>query len=893
MFVNGVAATIGVDTAAKTITGATGTGGAVPITYDTFGKLTVNVGPSTTLAVSNSNTFTYNPGSTADSGNVKTSTLPISFAGLGAGKTLALTGAGAGASLVINDPASNDTISVAANTGNVTLPGRATVAASSLPTLTLNDLGVDTFNVNGPLPYTSLTLAGGSGSVANLNGSGAPVTVNLGVATASVSGGGLGTVTLPGIATLNLSAGAGNITLAATSGPDAVTVTPTGANTATAQVGTSSPVVNTTNTGNLTVDAGGGADTLTVNGTTSSDTINVSGAAVTVVGLKSVNYTNVESVQVNGLTGSDTFNVTSSATVPISVDGGDPIGVLPGDQINILTNPGDTATLYPGVTSDQGGFVVNTNQPVSFVHIESMSVSGGGTPVINGTNGNDVISIVARDSSYASGLDGIQDFTVSVNSGPNLLFLNTPSLKVNGQAGNNQILLQAPAPNLFAWNVAVTIDGGVPSISNQLVVIAPGKDQATYAPASSNSGTVGLANGNGTVANVTFTDIQSFTYDGQSGGDKFTISGSSSANAFTLTPGAANDAGALSMDSTLPVTFQNLGTSGQLVVNGNGGADSLVINGTAANDAFVINTSAVGGQVNLNAYVPVLTQAVQTLSLEGLAGDDTFTLVPTIAISPYTTLHLDGGATASATGNQATLTAAASSALSASGQTIVQSGKTVAGSSLQNINLNAANNDLTYNGVVGVTEAINIISSPTAGQGQLSIPNVALWSFTAVKALYANGNVADNDTLTFTGTNNSDIFQAHLDAAGTDAAPVLQLQDGTTSNTLLTLGNYTGFTTLNVNGVDGADTFNVYTSATAPSDPNLPGGRNIFISGALPSGKKKLTNVLNIYYAPKRPTIVQTVAKQDSTSGTVQMNYGTALYQIGYAGIQNVTIASK
>lgn len=897
LIVNGVAAAVGVDTAAKTITGATGTGGAVPITYNTIGTLTVNAGPSTGLAISNSNTFTYTPGSTADTGTVQTSTLPITFTGLGAGRTLALTGLGALASLVANDPAANDTISVAGTSGNVTLAARATITTASISNLTLNGLtGVDTFNVTGPLPYTSTTLAGGGAGVANLTGNGTAVTANLGSVTASVSGGGLGRVALPGIGTLNLNAGAGNITLAGTSGSDAFTVTPTGPNTATAQVGALSPVVNTTNTGisTLTVDAGAGSNTLTVNGTSGSDVIAVGGAAVTVTGLKPVQFANVASVLVNGLTGSDIFNVTSSATVPINIDGGDPIGVLPGDQINILTNPGDTAALFPGPTSDQGGFVVNTNQPVSFVHIESMSVSGGGTPVINGTNGNDVIAIVARDSSYASGLDGIQDFTVSVNSGPNLLFVNTASVKVNAGAGNDQIILQAPAPNLAAWNVAVTIDGGVPSINDQLVVIAPGKDQATFTPSSPNSGTLGVANSSGTVTSVSVTNIENFIYDGQSDGDTFTTVGTSGANAFTLTPGATNDAGTLGMDSTLPVTFQNLGTSGQVVVNGNGGADTLVYNGTAANDSFTIANSpspVVGGQINLNTRVPVLTQNIPTVSLEGRAGDDTFTLVPTILTSPYTTLNLDGGATASATGNQANLTAATSSALSISGQTIKQGDKTVAGTSLQNINLNGAGNDLTYNGVAGVTEAINFIASPIAGQGQVSIPNVALWSFIAVPVVYANGNAADNDTLTFTGTNNSDVYQIHLEAAGTDAAPVLKLQNATAVNTLLTLGNYTGFSTLNVSGLDGADTYNVYAATTAPSDPNLPGGRNLFINGNLPSGKKKLTNVMHIFYGTKRPTIVQTVATQNPTSGQVQLNYGTALFLIGYAGIQNVTIA--
>ena len=425
--------------------------------------------------------------------------------------------------------------------------------------------------------------------------------------------------------------------------------------------------------------------------------------------------------------------------------------------------------------------MVNNNQPISFVHIESLSVSGGGTPVINGTNGNDVITIIARDSSYAPGADGIQDFTVSVNSGPNLLFVNTPSLKVNALAGNDQVVLQAPAPNLAAWNVAVTVDGGLPSVSDQLVVVAPGTDQATYTSGLGQQRHLGVANGNGTVANVTITNIESFIYDGQSGGDTFTMVGTAGANAFTLTPGAANDAGTLSMDSTLPVTFQNLGTSGQVDVNGNGGADSLVYNGTAANDVFIIDSSSPGrpGQSECPRAGPDAEHPDPVSGRTGRRRHLHARADQTSPDSPYKTLNLDGGATASATGNQANLTAAASSALNVSGQTITQGGKSVVGTSLQKINLNGAGNDLTYNGVPGVTEAINVIASPTAGRGRWSIPNVALWSFTAVPVVYVNGNAADNDTLTFTGTNNSDVFQIHLDAAGTDAAPVLTLQDAT------------------------------------------------------------------------------------------------------------------
>ena len=143
----------------------------------------------------------------------------------------------------------------------VTLNGRVPVLTLNIPTLTVDGLG--------------------GNDVANVNGNGTTdMIANLGGTTARVTGGGLGSVALPRIETLNLNAGARNITLAGTSGPDAFTVTATGPDTATAQVGGLTPVVNTTNTGNLTVDAGAGSDSLTVNGTSSSDTINVSGATL-------------------------------------------------------------------------------------------------------------------------------------------------------------------------------------------------------------------------------------------------------------------------------------------------------------------------------------------------------------------------------------------------------------------------------------------------------------------------------------------------------------------------------------------------------------------------------------------------------------------------------------
>ncbi len=870
-----------------------------------LGSINYDGGPGTnsmTLTGGTATSDTYTPGSQLGSGNNTLvfggGTESVSFQNLTqifdqVGGPLRVNGNNANNAITYRQ--GNNTTSMPDTAwGQVSVDNLEPINFTNKTQLTIAGLaGTDTFSLNNPNTPTSLgniAVNGdpGSGNTLTVSGAGVAVTVN--TATATITGatgaGGAVSISYSGINALNLATNIGDLTLTTTGVDDTLNVTPGvsgAANSGSLVSGGVVPSITFVNSGTLTANLGGGNDAVNVMASVGNDTIAVSDAAVAITGRNTVNYTGVESVAVNGLAGSDTFNVTPSATTSISIEGGS----LVGDRLNLVTTTGDTVTVNPGPTSDQGAFVVNNDQPISFVHIQSLSVSGGGTPVINGangTNGNGVINIVARDATYESGLNGIQDFTMSINGGPNVLFVDTPSLEVN-TAGNGQVVLQALAPNLAAWNVAVTIHGGIPSVSNQLVVIAPGTDQATYTPGSFNSGTLGIANSNGAVANITFTNIDSFLYDGQTGGDTFTMVGNTGANAFALTPGTANDAGVLSMDSTLPVTFQRLGTIGQVVVNGTSGADSLVYNGTAANDTFTVASSALGGQINLNARVPVFTANIPALSLEGLAGDDTFTLVPTIGgTNPFRTLNLDGGATASATGNQANLTAATSSALIVSGQTIMQGLNTVVGTSLQKINLNGADNDLIYNGVAGVTEAINVIASPAAGQGQVSIPNVALWSFTNVPVIYANGNAADNDTLTFTGTSNSDVFQINLNAVGTDADPVLKLQNAT-ANTLLTLGNYTGFSTLNVSGLDDADTFNVYTGPTM--------GRNLYLDGGLSPGKKKLTDVLNVFYVMPRPKIVQSTATQNPSSGLVSLDYGTSTSLIQYDGIEDVIIRKQ
>jgi hypothetical protein len=81
---------------------------------------------------------------------------------------------------------------------------------------------------------------------------------------------------------------------------------------------------------------------------------------------------------------------------------------------------------------------------VSFDHIESVIVApepngngnGNDCPfIVFGTNADDDITVIARDGSTHPGADGVQDFTVSVNEGPEILFLNVPHLVIDAWPG--------------------------------------------------------------------------------------------------------------------------------------------------------------------------------------------------------------------------------------------------------------------------------------------------------------------------------------------------------------------------------------------------------------------------------------------------------------------------
>jgi hypothetical protein len=294
--------------------------------------------------------------------------------------------------------------------------------------------------------------------------------------------------------------------------------------------------------------------------------------------------------------------------------------------------------------------------------------------------------------------------------------------------------------------------------------------------------------------------------------------------------------------------------------------------------------------VQLNSRLPLTTANVEELTLEGFAGDDTFILVPAISDTVYSIINLNGGGQASVGGDSVVLFGTdVNDEIIVDGPAISLGGKTIKTTGIENISLDAlgGTDRITYNGVSGVTENIAVSGSSTAGSGQISVPGVTLINFSSVDGIVVNGNpptATETDTLTFAGTDAVDRFEIDLAAIGTATDPVLTLNNNGT--TLLTLENYTNFNTLRVLGLDSADTFNVYTA-------DIGDGRNLFVDGGQPTGKKKATDNLFIFYTPSRPTIIQSAATQDPDAGIVTLEYNTARFVVQYDDVEQVPPPKK
>lgn len=578
--------------------------------------------------------------------------------------------------LVLHGTAGDDAFSVVGSTVTNAVNGVAVamvdVGASSVVVVEGAE-GDDTFAVV-PSPAYAVVVRGGNpgaSDVLNFVGTGAAVLVDL--AAQEIFDGVMLPVSFSGIERITTDAAGGDVTVWGTPGDDAIAYSPTGADSGQFTLAGLNALLAVSSVGTLAVDGLGGSDALTVNATQNADTITIDGTLVSVDdGLtlrEPLVYSDFEALAVYALAGDDTFRVTP-AGLPIFVDGGDPIGTTPGDRLTIIGGP---AIFQPGPETDEGAFLVGANARVSFDHIEGFSLSDGGTVVITGTNGDDDITVIARDASTHAGADGYRDFTVSVNDGLEWLFIDIPTLYIDAMAGDDDIVIRAPAPNGVDWGVEVYVVGGTPAASDTLVFETPGTNAVTYTPTGGDTGTLrlqGLLEDSFIYIVDTLPPIPGYVsspggiehliYDGQSGGDDLTVvltDGLPDVATYAFDPitgrGSVevNRAGSV----LLPLEFQNLSTVGDpgsvTVSDPNAdldptspAADYLIYLGTFTSD--MIEVSSTGTITNLSGdiFPSLAARNIETLGLEGREGDDLFTIAGNTApMIPFGAIYLRGG----------------------------------------------------------------------------------------------------------------------------------------------------------------------------------------------------------------------------------------------------------
>jgi len=647
--------------------------------------LTVNT-PATGSAI------TLTPGATPDTGTIEAREygagplLPMSFTELGAAGTLTFDN--------LADPSARiDTLdflgtdlsdlfeitlwgTVRAFDSDGVLSATVLVETPGVGYLNVHGLdGDDLFEVTGPLPFSATILDGGNPSasdVADIIGDGSPVDVSIGGTTATIIGGGLASVALPGIEILDLDALGGDMGVSVTTGDDTVEVSPTDLNDGTLVANDVSPMMNFANAGAFTVDLLDGDDELIVLGDGSDETINVDGSIVGVAGKKEINYSNSEALTVNGNQGNDTFNVTP-ASIPIFIDGGDPIGVTRGDAINVAA-AGGPVQWEPGPESDEGGLLIGGSQRIGYDHIEALTLIDPACLLVLGTNGDDDITVIARDGSTHAGADGVRDFTVSVNGGPELLVLDISevnnNLYIDALSGDDHVVVRTPAPNQAVWDVNVFAAGGAPSApldGDRLEVETPGQNTVRYTPTGIETGTVEILDAGGVNVHATVTigpftgacgeninydsspgGFEELVYDGEGAHDDLTVIGSVFNDVFMYTTGLQHDAARVEVidffnDLTLlPISFQDMGLGARIELEGAGGTDALEYINSDLDDVVDVHDLIIPGtaEVEHDAFISVITDGVEDLIVNTLGGDDYVTVNLPL---PYDNVEVSGG----------------------------------------------------------------------------------------------------------------------------------------------------------------------------------------------------------------------------------------------------------
>lgn len=288
---------------------------------------------------------------------------------------------------------------------------------------------------------------------------------------------------------------------------------------------------------------------------------------------------------------------------------------------------------------------------------------------------------------------------------------------------------------------------------------------------------------------------------------------------------------------------------------------------------LVVSLSDANNEITVFATAPGTN-----VFISGNAGDDTLT-----AGNLASAVVFDGGGDV----DQAILVGTAADDLfTASGDTLMLGGGALTTSTEQREVHGLVGADrLTLRGTAGTNEAFQLWPSTTPNAGTAKPNPYTAITYESVEEMQVEGNAGDVDTLQVNGQTTAgvlgggvyhDRFNINLGAAGTSKDPVLVLGNDL-GQTLLTLTDWRQVSAPKINGLLGADIFNVQVLATGTQSRHVQ-----LDGGGQPFGLKG--DQLNVSYVERgaKVTRIPTSPK----SGKISIDYTALVFAIEYLDME-------
>ncbi len=479
----------------------------------------------------------------------------------------------------------------------------------------------------------------------------------------------------------------------------------------------------------------------------------------------------------------------------------------------------DFGSSTPAVVSG-GGLVPTTLSGVGIANI----TADGANITVDGTTGPDSFTVTPTDNNSAT----ITNNTTS----PQRNTTDGATLTIDPLAGNDTVTVVGTSVGntVNVVNNAATTTVGI--VGFQTVGVVTGHTEALVVQGGLGSDTINVSGTGGPSLTVNggLPENGSGVQNGQPG-DVLNITNTNN-GATTVMPGATDTSGTITTpDGT--TSFENI----EMVnLTAAAAADTLLMDGTTGSDLIKLYNNGAANEADVNQQARVLFSVFGTVSLDGIAGNDTFNVTP-VGLAGVSTVNVTGeypnGSAAvivNGTAGNDTITTTATGTTTAT----VQVGTFGAGNPV--INLNPVSS-LTINGMDGndtfnLTNTVAPLSAPITLNGDAGNDTFQIGSYQG--AVLLDGGVG-SDTVDFSQSPQG----VTIDLDSTNVAQKVSPTTGLSVTLLNPIENFVGsphddIITVDAmpvaRSIDGGLPNVATTPSGTPTDP-IPPGDTLIVDG--------------------------------------------------------------